>query len=188
MLSGLRWRTRAAYRKTVVKHDLSVGRRHSLDTPMQAARRFSEDACASLPRIRVSEESAARDVGGGSAHSPSDTVDAEDAGPSTEEYCLDFLETEMEIVQMHAKRATSYRRLRPYLNRLIAVLNQIESPRAHHHAVVMLSRFNEETVVGDTRVGVWLRRAFEERQRISDTVMKEDPFGRPHADIPCAGP
>ena len=172
-----RRRTPAAYRKAVGRHDRVAG--PIAESPVEAARRFSEDACAALPRIRVSGE------GREAAPSPSDTVDIASAGASNEEYCVDLLETEMHVVQHRARRATSYPRLRPYLNRLVSVLNEIQSPRAHHRAVLMLSRFNEE--MAGTRVGEWLRRAFEERQIISGHAMR-DPFSRPHADTPRARP
>lgn len=198
------WRPRrrasgAAFRKAVDRHDRSA-RRGAAGTPIEAARRFSDEACASLPPIRVAVAAAARTA----CPSPSDTVslDGDDGGggggegggdgeggggaaPSSEEHCLDALETEMDIARMHARRAApTYQRLRPYLNRVVAALNAIGSPRAYHHAVTMLSRFNEEEA--DTRAGEWLRRAFEERCRMSEAETK----GRPtsHADTPGAPP
>lgn len=127
---------------------------------MEQAGRFTVSACMALPRIRA--PSAAAALGGASP------TDSTGPGQSSQEFCLAALDAEMaaalrrvhRVMESPAAHHNVQTSVMPWLSRLVSALSVIDSPRAYHEAVRMLSRFKAEL---PDPVGDWLWREFDRR-------------------------
>jgi hypothetical protein len=74
---------------------------------------------------------------------------------------LHMLDTALEIAKARASRSsTKYSSMRPYLRKIAAVLDALQTPSGIEAALAMIERFDR-----DTGAGEWLFRAVETRGR-----------------------